>query len=200
VVAIGAHDDLARVSRFFATNEIERPDGTVTHLQAHGYGTLVLVYGRVDRFFPPEDVDAARDVIRLWLWDDRAAAIARAEDLGPESWAKMDVILHDPVDRIAPEVLAVVERDGAAMSTVSPHGHLGGLEVPVFLLHGAGDTVIPAVESEWIASEVPRGMLKSVLVSPAIVHVEMGAGTPAVQQWELVHFMAGILEEADATR
>jgi dienelactone hydrolase len=200
VVAIGAHDDLARVSRFFATNCVERPDGTVTHLQAHGYGTLVLVYGRVDRFFPPEDVEVARDVLRLWLWDDRAAAIARAEDLGPESWAKMDGILHDPVDRIAPEVLAVVERDGAAMATVSPHRRLGGLEAPVFLLHGAGDTVIPAAETEWIASEVPPSMLRSVLVSPAIVHVEIGADTPAVEQWDLVHFMAGILEEAEATR
>jgi dienelactone hydrolase len=200
VVAIGAHDDLARVSRFFVENYIERPDGTVTHLEAHGYGALVLVYGRADRFFPPEDVDVARDVLRLWLWDDRAAALARAEDLGPESWAKMDGILHDPASSIAPEVLAVVERDREAMTAVSPHGHLGRLQVPVFLLHGAGDTVIPAAETEWIASEVPASMLRRVLVSPAIVHVEIGAETPAMQQWDLVHFMAGILEEVEATR
>jgi hypothetical protein len=43
-------------------------------------------------------------------------------------------------------------------------------------------------------------MLRSVLVSPAIVHVEIGADTPAAQKSELVHFMAGIIEEAEATR
>ena len=85
------------------------------------------------------------------------------------------------------------------MGLVSPRGHLAGLGVPVFLLHGAGDTVIPSAETEWIAREVPPSMLRSALVSPALVHVEMGPGTPLGQQWELVHFMARVLEEAEAT-
>ena len=58
VVAIGAHHDLSRVSRFFATNEAPRPEGPPLHLQAHGYGTLVLVYQRAERFFPAEGVAA----------------------------------------------------------------------------------------------------------------------------------------------
>ena len=52
---------------------------------------------------------------------------------------------------------------------------------------------------EWLAREVPPSMLRSALVSPALVHVEMGPGTPVGQQWDLVHFMAGVLEEAEAT-
>jgi dienelactone hydrolase len=196
VVAIGAHDDLARVSRFFATNEAPRPDGPPLHLQAHGYGTLVLVYQRAERFFPAEDVAAARDVIRLWLWDDRDAARARMKDLGAPARAKMDLILDGPMEKLAPEVLSVVDQDAQAMTTVSPRGHLSALKVPVFLLHGAGDTVIPASETEWIAREVPPDLVRNVLVSPALVHVELGPGTPASQKWDLVHFMAGVLTEA----
>jgi dienelactone hydrolase len=199
VVSIGGHDDLARVSRFFATSQVERPDGSTTPLAAHGYGALVLVYGRAERFFPPEDVPAARDALRLWLWDDRDAARTRAEALSPASWAKLDVLFEGPMDLVAPEMLEEIERSRGEMTTVSPRGHLAGMTVPVFLLHGAGDTVIPAAETEWIAAEVPPSMLRSALVSRALVHVELGSDTPLSQKWELVHFMAGILEEAAAT-
>jgi len=199
VVAIGGHHDLARVSRFFATNQIDRPDGSTTHLEAHGYGALVLIYGRIERFFSAEDAPAARDAIRLWLWDDRPAARLRAEALSPEGKATMAIVLDGRADQLAPEMLAVIERDRAGMGQVSPRGHLAGMGVPVFLLHGAGDTVIPSAETEWIAREVPPAMLRSALVSPALVHVELGPGTPAGQQWDIVHFMAGVLEEAEAT-
>src|SRR5260221_3202781 len=60
-VAIGAHDDLARVSRFFATNQIPRPDGTTLAMHAHDYGPLVLVYSHIEDFFPADDVATARD-------------------------------------------------------------------------------------------------------------------------------------------
>jgi dienelactone hydrolase len=200
VVAIGAHDDLARVSRFFATDEEPRPVGPPAHLKAHAYGALVLIYQRAPRFFPPEDVPIARDALRLWLWDDRAAARARAEALTPESWAKLDALFDGPIDGAAPEILAVVDKDAAEMATVSPTGHLARMQVPVFLLHGAGDTVIPAAETEWLAREVPPDMLREALVSPALVHVELGPETPASEKWDLVHFMARVLEEADGAR
>jgi pimeloyl-ACP methyl ester carboxylesterase len=160
----------------------------------------VLVYQRAERFFPPEEVGAARDALRLWLWDERAAARARAEALSPESWAKVDALFDGAVDLLAPEILAVIDEDGPAMTAVSPRGHLGSMDVPVFLLHGAGDTVIPAAETEWIAREVPSSVLRSALVSPALVHVELQGEPPVSEQWALVHFMARVLEEAEATR
>jgi dienelactone hydrolase len=198
VVAIGAHDDLARVSRFFATDEAPAPDGRVVHLKAHGYGALVLVYQRAERFFPPEDVEVARDAIRLWLWDDRAAARARAEALSPLSWARIDALFEDPAEASA-AMLDVIGQDAEGMASVSPHGRLGALTAPTFLLHGAGDTVIPAVETEWLARDVPPAALRDVLVSPALVHVELGPETPMSQKWDLVHFMARVLEQADAS-
>jgi len=47
VVAIGAHDDMSRVARFFAANVITSPDGVETPLQAHEYGALVLAYSHL---------------------------------------------------------------------------------------------------------------------------------------------------------
>jgi dienelactone hydrolase len=200
VVAVGAHDDLARVSRFFATDAIEMPDGSTVHLHAHDYGALVMIYGNAERFFPAEDVPAAEDAIRLWLWDRHDEARARAEALGPEAWAKVDALFEGKIELVAPELLAETERDHDAMERVSPHDKLGAVRAPVFLLHGAGDTVIPAAETAWLASEVPPDVLRETLVSPAIVHVEMDQGTRFSDEWALVRFMARVLEEADAAR
>jgi pimeloyl-ACP methyl ester carboxylesterase len=86
------------------------------------------------------------------------------------------------------------------MRSVSPHEHLGALRTPVFLLHGAGDTVIPATETLWLAHDVPGDELAATLVSPAIVHVEIGTGPSVGERLALVHFMAGILAAADAER
>jgi dienelactone hydrolase len=200
VVSIGGHHDLARVARFFVTSRVESPDGSTRPLAAHGYGALVLLYGHAERFFPAEDVAAARDALRLWLWDERAEARARMEALSPAAWAKVDALFEGRIDLVADEILNEIAHEAEAMARVSPHGKLGALGVPVFLLHGAGDTVIPSAETEWVAAEVPASMLRQELVSQAIVHVELGGEAPLGDQWALVHFMASILAEADDAR
>ena len=197
VVAVGAHHDLGRVARFFATDREALAGGGEQTLKAHQYGALVLVYGSVERFFAPDDVPAARDALRLWLWEKADDARARAEALSPEGWAKVDALFSGEVALVAPEILAEAAEAEDEMARVSPHGHLADLAAPVFLLHGEGDTVIPAAETGWIAAEVPPRLLKGSLVSPAVVHVELGPQATFADQWALVHFMASVLEQAD---
>lgn len=196
VVAVGAHDDLARVLRFFATNEIARPDGTTATLEAHEYGALVLMYGNAESFFPAADVPAAREALRFRLWEQPAAALTMAEELSPEARVTVDALFQRRLDVVRPALLAAIDRDGEAMRRVSPRGHLGAIRVPVFLLHGQGDTVIPAAETLWLADEIPPAELREVLVSPAVVHVEMQGEPSLLDRWALVHFMAGVLDEA----
>ncbi len=198
VVAIGAHDDLGRVLRFFATDHIVQPDGVDVALKAHEYGALVMIYGNAERFFPPADVAVAREALRFRLWEQPEAALARARELPPASRAIVEALFEGRLDAIRPALLAAIDQGGETMSRVSPHGHLASIHVPVFLLHGQGDTVIPAAETLWIASEVPPGELRVALVSPAIVHVEIHGEPPLGDRWELVHFMAGVLAEAAA--
>jgi dienelactone hydrolase len=196
VVAVGAHDDLGRVSRFFATSSIPLPNGTTQAMHAHDYGPLVLVYANVEDFFTAADAPAAREALRLWLWEERDAARARAAALSPEGRAKIDLLFGSHVDALAAELLAEIARREGSMGPVSPHGRLQSIHVPVFLLHGAGDTVIPASETLWLAEDVPRAYVHDVLVSPAIVHVEL-EGEPTIgDKWALVHFMAEVLQQA----
>lgn len=196
VVSVGAHDDLARVSRFFATSTIPRPDGSILHLAAHPYGPLVVVYDRVEDFFPAEEVPAARDVLRLWLWEEKEQARKLTEALPPTSRTLMKQLFDGDIPAIAPKLLAEIDAHEGAMRAASPHDHLQGLKAPVLLCHGAGDSVIPASETLWLAQDVPRGLVSDVLISPALVHVELEGKPSWRDEWAIVHFMAEVLDRA----
>lgn len=197
VVAVGAHDDLPRVARFFFEDAIARPDGSTFELKAHDYGAMVLVYGNVERFFPAADVPAAREAIRYWLWEQPDDARRAEAPLSPPSKAKLEQLFTHDRAGLKDDLLRLVELSEPAMHTVSPHGNLAGLRAPIFLLHGAGDSVIPASETLWLASDAPAGSVRSVLVSPAVVHVELEGEPTLSDQWKLVDFMAQILGEAE---
>lgn len=196
VASVGGHHDMARVARFFAGDPALRPDGDAEPLQAHPYGALVLVYARVARFFAPEDQEAARDALRLWLWDDKAEASARAAALSAPGRARIDALFAGRTAEVRDALLADIAASADGMAAVSPRGRLAGLRAPVFLLHGAGDTVIPPSETLWLAHEVPPQRLVQVLVTPVIEHVEMRGEPALLEQWALVRFMTALLDRA----
>ncbi|HEX3154600.1 MAG TPA: alpha/beta hydrolase [Candidatus Angelobacter sp.] len=195
VVAIGAHDDMSRVAQFFADNIITSPDGTETKLQAHEYGVLVLAYSHLENFFSSKDVPVAREALRQWLWE-QPQAMKAAEALSPEGKHELDLLLHHR-DQMRDALLREITLHKDEMEAVSPHGHLDQLHTPVFLLHGAGDTVIPASETLWLAKDVPQPELKASLISSALVHVNMGSKVTWQQEWQLMDFMAQVLEATD---
>jgi pimeloyl-ACP methyl ester carboxylesterase len=108
----------------------------------------------------------------------------------------MDALFDDHLAVLEPALLAELETRKDAMRAASPHGGMGGLHAPVYLLHGAGDSVIPATETLWLATDVPKGLVRDVLVSPAVVHVELEGEPPLREKWALVHFMAEVLGAA----
>ncbi len=197
VVAVGAHDDLPRILRFFATDEILDSTGKIRPWKAHGYGATVLVYNEVSDFFPEEDVPAARDALRAWLREDREGARAIGARMKPASREKLEKIFAPDITPMRGELLSVLARHGGEDAGVSPRGHLAGLAAPVYLLHGAGDTIIPSTETEWLAKDVPRGTLRQVLVSRALAHVELEGEPGSMEKWALVHFMGQVLAEAE---
>jgi dienelactone hydrolase len=199
VVAVGAHDDLGRVSRFFLDDAIARPDGTTQKLHAHGYGTMVLVHAHAERFFEAEDVAGARAALREWLHENRPAARDHAAQLSPPGRAKMEALFGDGSPELREQIAKDLAAHEADMRRVSPRGNMSGLRANVYLLHGAGDSVIPAAETLWLAQDVPSARLRSALVSPAIEHVELKSPS-TYDRWELVHFMGSILAEAEAAR
>jgi pimeloyl-ACP methyl ester carboxylesterase len=197
VLAVGAHDDMTRVAHFFAANMIEKPDGSSVAFQAHEYGVLVLAYSHLEDFFSARDVPLARDALHEQLWEQPDAK-EKAERLSPAGRQTFDKLLHHR-DLLQQTFFREIDRHRDEMEAVSPHSHISDLHVPVYLLHGTTDSVIPASETLWLAKEVPPAELRVVLISPAmnLIHVDGQRPVPILQEWELVDFMAQVLRAED---
>jgi pimeloyl-ACP methyl ester carboxylesterase len=207
VIAIGAHDDLRRVLEFLQTSQTPAPDGSVFKMPAHEYGSLVIVYSHASAFFAPADVAPARRALRALLWEDLPQAHAEAAQLSPQGQARMaQLFAHDTQSLVADTQrgLAAVQ---AELDAASPHFYLSRLHhsqfhVPVMLLHGAADNVVPPTETLWLERDLPPGVLQAALISPAIGHVELG-GASWRDRWRLIQWMKqmlGLLDTSSAER
>ena len=71
------------------------------------------------------------------------------------------------------------------------------MRVPVYILHGSADNIIPPAESLWLAKEIPRAGVREVLITKAFSHVDPAKGASISEKLRLVHFVAGVLRAAD---
>lgn len=197
VVSVGAHDDLERVSEFFISDQIERPDGSMLKMKAHEYGALILIYSHLEDFFPAADVATAREAMRLLLWEDVEASRKVAEGLSPASRERMELIYSHNIEPLDDEIRQVIAQHRGEMAAVSPHGRLESLEVPVLLLHGSADNVIPPTELLWLERDVPTKEMVAALTSPVLSHVSMEGKPTLADNFRLVRFMAKMLGLVD---
>jgi len=67
---------------------------------------------------------------------------------------------------------------------------------PVYLLHGADDNVIPAMESALLAGEIAaRGGIAYHLATALVTHAEVDRKPTLGEVWQLVRFFGRVLNE-----
>jgi pimeloyl-ACP methyl ester carboxylesterase len=64
---------------------------------------------------------------------------------------------------------------------------------PVYILHGADDNVVPAVESLWLGRSLEGRTRTHTLLSRVITHAELNSEQDRREIWELVGFFASLL-------
>lgn len=199
VAAVGAHYDLAHVLRFFATGEALRPDGSVDHLRPHEYGPLIVVNDEPQDFFASQDVTAARAAIRLLLAGDGKASEQITTTMTAGGQEVMQRIYSKQRDSFAPGILAEIDKRREQLAAASPAGHLRFLTMPVALLQGADDSVVPPTELLWLKRDIPPNLLLDALITTAITHVEVGSKVSLRDRLALVHWMAVLIHETRKT-
>jgi len=192
VASVGGYHDLFRELAFLLTDHVTTEQGIVAR-RAHEYGLVVLLYEHLDAFVPEEDLPTMHRAIRAWLMEDRPSAWAFASRCTTPASERLFLDLASGRRDAIREGLARVlggERDGER--ALSPAGRLGLIPVPVYLLHGQGDSVIPPEETLWASAEL--GEHEHVaLVSPLIEHVEVGGKPTLGDRLALVRFMSRLL-------
>ena len=109
----------------------------------------------------------------------------------------MELLYNHHIEPLAEEMKQVIAQYHSDMAAVSPHGHLQSLHVPVLLLHGSADNVIPPTELLWLQRDVPSADLVAALITPVLSHVSMEGKPTLADNLRLVHFMAKMLELVD---
>jgi predicted esterase len=66
---------------------------------------------------------------------------------------------------------------------------------PVYLLHGADDTVIPAMEATLLAKALRPHTEVHLLPTPLITHAEVDRNSHFREAWKLVSFWTRLLDE-----
>lgn len=197
LVLFGAYENLERVTRFLTTGQEEFPDGRIIAAPAHDYGASVFVYAHLPQFFAAEDLPAAHEALKYWLWEEPQNAQPWLDKLSPAARAIIDDLIARRIDLLRPRLLDAIHANAAELAAVSPHGHIAELRVPVYILHGAEDTVIPPAESLWLEKEVPREELRAILITPAFTHVDPRNQASLIDELRLVDFITGVLKQAD---
>jgi dienelactone hydrolase len=192
VTSVGGYHDLARELAFLLTDHVTTLHGSVPR-KAHEYGLVVLLYEHLDALVPEEDLAVMQRAVHAWLTEDRKSAWAFASLRTTEAAERLFVdIVTGRRDRLRERLARVLAGEGDAERALSPSGRLARIPVPVYLLHGAGDSVIPPEETSWADAEL--GAHDHIaLVSPLIEHVEIGGQPTIFDQWALVRFMSRLL-------
>lgn len=159
VCAIGGYSDV-RVSL-----------GRLLSRDVDAYARVAVVLN-LQRLDPVES-----EALRIWLHDDSVRPVVRRfptvqSALPPASRLLVDGI----VDGTWPELPGWFDQIPDVVDRIDVASVAGQIHVPVVLIHGASDRVIPPVESIQLASKLPRAHL---CVTPLLTHGD--AKSPAEQ-------------------
>ncbi|MGH9308855.1 MAG: hypothetical protein ACRD1U_05750, partial [Vicinamibacterales bacterium] len=201
VLSFGGHGDLPRTLRYLCTGDL--PDGKGR--PPHDYGVAIILLSVADRLVPAGQVAALREGIRMFLnashldmVDKPKAALefararAAAEQLPEPARTYLRWVNSRNIAELGPALLPHVTAMGAEPA-LSPERNPPP-QVPVYLLHGADDNVVPPEESERLAAFLrDRGVSVLHLSTPLITHAEVDRPPAVVEIWRLVRFWAAPL-------
>lgn len=198
VVSVGAHHDLLRICRYYAGEPVRGPQGEEVNVEPHPYGARVMLRQHLGSLVSGADLPGATTALDTYLHDEHSAARRLAQQLSAEGRQTLQVLLDNRgSETLSGWLQQYACSRRAALSAASPHGHLAGLRVPVLLLHGAADPVIPSIETLYLAREVPPRALRASLVTELLRHAEFPQPPALRPALALARFMQQILGAAD---
>jgi dienelactone hydrolase len=199
VVSFGGHGSLPDVVRFLCTGV--QPDGTKR--APHEYSLVVTLMNTAEEMVPADQVAPLRAAImsnmkaqHLAMVDQKAAAaeFTRTQTLTaalPEpARTLMSLANERKVAELGPMLLP---HTGGFTGdpALSPANH-PTVTAPVFLLHGADDNVVPAIESRRLATALEGTAPVHLLVTSLITHAEVDHPPTAGEVWQMIRFWRAV--------
>jgi dienelactone hydrolase len=195
--ALGPHADLPRVVRYLCADDA----APKTLAPPHDYGVVLMLRASIALVVPPEQREALDRALVTFLDASSAESTDRAlsEKLFADARA-MEAALPEPartlmhgvntrdvpsLGRVLAQYAEQITGDAALSPARSPLPR-----VPIFLLHGVDDNVIPVHESVELARLLRESGNQDVelLQTPLLTHAEARRDVGAGDVWRLVRF------------
>ena len=197
VVSLGGHGDLGQVLDYLCTGRL--PDGTVR--APHDYSVAVVALAAVPHLVPPTEAAGLARGIVLFL---EASADESPDRTGTQRQLAEAVHLRDAMPVRSQQIMNwVLDRDVASLGAairpfiaelakdpaLSPE-RSPATTVPVFLLQGQNDSVIPPSETPRLAKYLETHGTPSIrwLLTPVLSHVGIDTSVSVSDWWRLVRF------------
>jgi fermentation-respiration switch protein FrsA (DUF1100 family) len=212
--SFGGHADLLRVLRYLCDGSTAPVDararglatgGEYIHIpKPHDYGAVVALLNLANRVVPAEQVAGLESGITLFLQAssiDRldptkaAEVFVRARQLGetlPEpARTLMGYVNQRDVGKLGQAITPLLANlnlpDGLSPERSPP------ATAPVFLLHGADDSVVPASEMLALVRKLQHTTRVRAFASRLITHAEANRSAALAEMWSLSAFWQDLL-------
>lgn len=214
VLSFGGHGDLLRVLRYLCRGTTDPVDekaralaegGESIHIPTpHDYGVVVALLNLADRVVPAEQAAGLEEAILLFLQAssiDRldpskaAAVFEHARQLGealPEpARTLMGYVNQRDVGKLG-QALTPLLAGLVLPASLSPE-QSPPATAPVFLLHGADDSVVPASEMLSLVRTLQGTTKVRAFASRLVTHAEANRGAALAEMWGLSSFWQDLL-------
>jgi pimeloyl-ACP methyl ester carboxylesterase len=210
VFSFGGHDDLRRVLDYFcassdSSDEAGPPERRLPGAP-HDYGVAVAVLAVADHLVPADQLTAFKKAVRRFL---SASYLDRTDkDRADREFAALRGVALTMPEPSATLLAYVNARDVARLGArlrpyVGQYADTAGLSparsplpaVPVYLLHGRDDTVIPAAESERLAEHLRGRTRVRLLLTDLISHADADQAAHTTDVLRLAAFWGDLLSQ-----
>jgi len=214
--SFGGHADLLRVLRYLCGQDLGPTPSTAQarvlvqgaehiHIpKPHDYGGVVALLNLADRVVPQAQVAALAEAVTLFL---QASSIDRVDPAKSQPVFAQARRLGEGMPKPSRTLMKYVsDRDVAKLGeALAPL--LAGLDLPadlsperapaptapVFLLHGADDSVVPATEMLSLARKLRSETRVRAFGSRLITHAEVNRQAALAEMWQLAGFWQDLM-------
>jgi len=189
--------NLDSIGRYFIRDRVLDPYGRP--YEGDPPGPLVIAAEYLDELVPAEDVDDLNAAIAGYHANngfDLPPDSQVMRHLTPRERAEFRQIKTAEDQKFKELYRQVLEKHRKEIAAISPSSVLKDLKTPLYVLHSTSDPVFPLGEVEWIRKATEGNPNVHILVSPWVLHVNVGMPATPWQKFLVIRFCSQMLREA----
>lgn len=191
VVCYGTYYDFESLVRFVLTGWF-RENGVEKQIVPNEYPRLAFFHNYLEEIGGVDNLAAARDFFWSRVADESAGAVAAQNRMTGKDLEMVESLAKGMTAEAAEAGNRILSRIRARVEAISPRYFVDGIDFPVFLLHGAADTMVPYTETAQLSRSLrSRGVKVTTLISRLYAHSNVdGSGEHVLERaWEILRLV-----------